>query len=222
MLNDLSVFTRTAIFLQLMPLGLFLGTIPFAGDNRVFVLCFGLGTLLEVGWCVWFVVTIRLMDRRFKKDVAAGSSELLCAGATGQVLGTPVFGRVVRTRRAKRYDAFLVEPGRIAPPADLTVFTAIGDGAPRRVAAMVPATFKLPPGRSAFLLAHPERREVAVLEARATPADLAGAADDPRWKTERLPTDRSVVGGWSMLLAVGVAGVVAGLLVAFGAGVALS
>lgn len=222
MLNDLSVFTRLAIFCQMLPLGLFLGTVPFAGDNRVFALCFGLGAFVEVAWAVWFVVTIRRMDRRFKKDVAAGSSELVGAGATGPVPGTPVFGRVVRTRPAKGYDAYLIEPGRLAPPADLTVFTAIGDGAPRRVAAMVPASFKLPRGQSALLLAHPERREVAVLESRATPDHLAGAAGDPRWKSERLPTDRSVVGGWAIVAAAGLAGGVVGALVALGIGAALS
>lgn len=222
MLNDLSGFTRLSTFFQLAPLGLFVGAMPSLGDGRVFLLCFGLGLLLEVAWCVGFLVAIRRIDARMKKAVAVGSAELVGAGAAGSVAGTPVLGRAVRTRRAKGYDAFLVDPGRIAAPADIVVFTAIGDGAPRRVAALVPATFKLPAGLAALLLAHPEQREVAVLESRATPAQLAGAAADPRWQTEPLPTDRSVVGGWPALVVVGIAGVVAGALVALGIGAALS
>lgn len=218
MLNDLSGFTRLSTFFQLAPLGLFVGAMPSLGDGRVFLLCFGLGLLLEVVWCVGFLVAIRRIDARMKKAVAAGSAELVGGG----VAGKPVLGRVVRTRQARRYDGFLVDPGRIGAPADIVVFTAIGDGPPRRVAALVPATFKLPAGQAALLLAHPEQREVAVLESRATPAQLAGAAADPRWQAEPLPTDRSVVGGWPALALVGIAGAVAGALVALGIGAALS
>lgn len=218
MLNDISGFTRLSTFFQLAPFGLFVGAMPFLSDGTVFLLCFGLGLLLELVWCVGFLVTIRRVDARMKKAVVAGSAELV----DGAVAGKPVLGRVVRTRQARRYDGFLVDAGRIGAPAAIVVFTVIGDGAPRRVAALVPATFKLRSGQAALLLAHPEQREVAVLEERATPEDLAGAANDPRWRTERLPTDRSVVGGWSTLVVAGIAGIVAGGLVALGIGAALS
>lgn len=218
MLNDISGFTRLSTFFQLAPLGLFLGAMPFLGDGRVFLLCFGLGLLLELAWCIGFLITIRRIDARMKNAVTAGSAELIDA----EVAGKPVLGRAVRTRQARRYDGFLVDPGRIAAPADIVVFTVIGDGAPRRVAALVPAAFKVPSGQAALLLAHPERREVAVLESRATSSQLTGAAADPRWKTEPLPSDRSVVGGWRTLVVVGIAGVVAGALVALGIGAALA
>ncbi|MFC4786615.1 hypothetical protein ACT8ZV_19225 [Nocardioides sp. MAHUQ-72] len=47
--------------------------------------------------------------------------------------------------------------------------------------------------------------------AGATPDRIVAIEADPRWRTERLPTDRSVVGGWLPVAGLAVLGMPAGL-----------
>ncbi len=165
----------------------------------------GLETLVVVG----SPLLLGRAERRLAREVVAASAEI----ASGAVAPVPAIGRVVR-RRVVDLPWWL--PGRGAGPgrAALTVLTAVGDGPARRVAALVPADLGLRGvGVPAVLLLHPHRRDVAVLDDRVTGAQLAAVDADPRWRTEALPTDRTVVGGYLALVLAFAAGTAAGTAV---------
>lgn len=61
------------------------------------------------------------------------------------------------------------------------------------------------------MLLDPDEREVALLDDRVMPEDLRRVVADPRWRTERLPTDRTVMGGWAVAALCALAGFAAGL-----------
>ncbi|MDP2772903.1 MAG: hypothetical protein Q8O61_05050 [Nocardioides sp.] len=90
--------------------------------------------------------------------------------------------------------------------------TALADGGARRVGALVPGLVGLEARRAPVaLLLHPHEPEAAVLDTRVTREQLAAIADDPRWRSEKLPTDRSVVGGYLPLVGCAVLGLAVGL-----------
>lgn len=92
------------------------------------------------------------------------------------------------------------------------VLDVVGDGPPRRVAALVPPDFALGARKQFVSLAlHPELPEVAVVDLRADPREVArAAAADTRWGTEKLRSDRMVVGGYLALAAAWLLGLVVG------------
>ncbi|MDO9457107.1 hypothetical protein, partial [Nocardioides sp.] len=61
------------------------------------------------------------------------------------------------------------------------------------------------------LLLHPDRREVAAVDDRVTVERLGAVDADPRWRSERLPSDRTVVGGYLGLLAAVTVGTAVGV-----------
>jgi hypothetical protein len=206
-LNDLARPTR----LLLAGFGLSIGLIlagPIGGtfgDTGFVLLLVGIGLELVV-LCV-FPAVLGRAERRFRRQLAAAGAEI----ARGSAVPVPAIGRVVR-RRPVKLPWWL--PGRGGGMGDsvVVVLTALGDGAPRRVAAVVPADLGLH-GRDvpAQLLLHPQHRDVAVVDDRVTTDRLRAIDADPRWRSERLPTDRTVVGGYLGLLASLVVGTAAGV-----------
>jgi hypothetical protein len=216
-LNDLSRFIRTSAFLQLLGPGFAAGALVGAfvvpldtavGAAELALL--GVALLLIVGWAVWHGVTLRRTERRLWDEVAAGSEELLAAPVGGALPA-----RVVRGRPKRALAAYAMAHGRQPGPAVALAATLVGDGPARRVGLLAPASAVLPPGAALLVVPHPTRREVAVLDDRVTAAEVAASAADPRW-AERLPTDRSVIGGWTVLLACSAAGLVVGAVVGLG------
>jgi hypothetical protein len=178
-----------------LAIGVILGG-PLAGagsGEALATLLVGLG--LEVVVVVVLAVLLGRAERRFRAEVVAASAEI----ASGAVEPVPTIGRLVR-RRVTDLPWWLPGRGRGHGRSALTVLTAVGDGPARRVAALVPADLGLTTrGVPALLLVHPVRRDVAVLDDRVTAERLAQVDADPRWGAERLPTDRSVVGGYLLL-----------------------
>lgn len=206
MLNDIAWPTRLLCFGFGAAIGVMCGGLLVdAGSGASAAMLFvGLGVELVV-ITVWQAVLGRA-DRRLRRSVVTASGEI----ATGAVDAVPAIGRVVR-RRVARLPFWMPGRGAGPGPSALTVLTVVGDGAPRRVAALVPAEMALQmPRTPAALLVHPHRREVAVVEDRITPQQVAEIGADPRWSTERLPTDRTVVGGYPALVAALAVGVAAG------------
>ncbi len=201
MLNDLSRQTRLAVFFQILGPTLMFGSI-FAietGFDAVVIGLLGFGVLVSLGWTVGFVVWNRRVDRRFKQAIARDSEDIV----RGTVEPVPAVGRVVRRRTARLSPAFLFgSPGGLPPPAVVLVMTALTEDGARRVAALVPAQIGLSRKAPVAVRLHPVEREIAVLDPGVTPGQLADIAADPRWRTEKLPTDRQVVGGYSMLVAI--------------------
>lgn len=211
MLNDLSRQTRTMLFLQMLGSGLLFGAV-FAIDGEHWTLTAVLATVglvVTVGWAVGVVVWNRRVDRAFQAMLVRAGDEIV----TGQVTGTPAVGRVHRRRIARRAPAYLVgTPAALPGPSVVLVVTALADDGARRVGALVPALVGLESRKAPVaLLLHPHEREAAVLDDRVTPDRLAAVGADPRWRTESLPTDRTVVGGYLAAAGCGVLGLVAGL-----------
>jgi hypothetical protein len=205
-LNDLARPTRMLVGGFGLVLGLILGgpiglaTLD-ASPGWSSALLFG-GLVLELVVITAFPLYFSRADRRLRERMVAATGEI----ARGEVEPVPAVARVVRRRTA---DLPWWVPGR-GPgpgPSALTVLTALGDGAPRRVAALVPDDLGLH-GKDvpAVLLLHPTDPEVAVLDDRVTHERLVEVDADPRWRTERLPSDRTVVGGYTALLAALAAG----------------
>lgn len=187
-------------------IGLILGGPIADAGNDAALATLAAGILVEL--LVLGVVTVAIgrADTRFKAEVVAAGAEI----ASGAVDPLPAIGRFVRRRTA---DLPWWMPGRGGGTgrAALTVFTAVGDGPARRVAALVPADLGLVTrGVPAVLLVHPEHRDVAVLDDRVTAQRLTQVDGDPRWAAERLPSDRTVVGGYLPLLAALLLGGVVG------------
>lgn len=202
MLNDIAWPTRLLLAGFGVSIGLMLaGPVVGASSGVGFALLFvGLG--LEVVVLVVFPVALGRAERRFRREVVAGTAEI----AQGSVAPVPAVARVVR-RRLVRLPWWLPGRGAGSGPAALLVLTVVGDGPPRRVAAVVPADLGLHGrGVPAEVLVHPTRRDVAVVDDRVTRERLTAVDADPRWRTERLPSDRTVVGGYLGLLAALVVG----------------
>jgi hypothetical protein len=169
----------------------------------VFLAVEGLALLVIIGVMVATIVFSTRGEARLRDHVANGSTAIV----TGQAAVQLTAGRLVRTRPAPGRPAFgLATPWPIGVPASIAVFTALPpEGPARRVAALIPASFGLRKGQSAVLGLHPGDAEVAVLDDRVSQEQLAHAAADPRWTSERLPTDASVVGGWLSVIAISLA-----------------
>jgi hypothetical protein len=218
-LNDMSSLARTSILLQMLAPGFAAGAlvgsllVPLdAGIDREVLVLLGVAFLLIPSWAVWHVVTMRRHERRLWDDVVAGSQELV----DGAVVATPLPARVLRGRAKVGLPAFGLAGGQLPVAAVGMVATVVGDGPARRVGLLVPAQAVLPPAAPLLLAVHPDRPEVAVLEDRVTREDVAATTTDPRWD-QPLPTDRSVIGGWSALVGLAVVGLLAGAALGWGA-----
>lgn len=211
MLNDLARQTRTMLFLQMLGPAVMVGSFfGISGEHwGVVITLFCLGLLTTVGWGVGVLVWTRRTDRAFKATLARAGEELV----TGRVTGVPAAGRVARRRIAAKHPSYLATtPQPIPAPSVILVVTALAADGPRRVAALVPATIGLESRKAPVaVLLHPHEREAAVLDDRVTPEQLAAIDADPRWGSEDLPTDRTVVGGYLPVLVAALLGVAAGL-----------
>lgn len=206
MLNDLSTFTRRSLLAQMAGPGFAAGgmvgvaVLPLDPDvDRDVLAILGIALVLIIGWAVGHVVALRRLERRLWDEVEAGSEELLARSPGG-----PLAARVVRGR-AKHRPAFTLATGRSSGPTVALAATVVGDGAPRRVGLLAPAGAGLRPGAPLLVAVHPERREVAVLEDRVTADEVARGAADERWRGP-LPSDRTVIGGWSPLVGLALLG----------------
>ncbi len=216
LLNDLSGFTRTVVVCQTVPAGLFVGLILSAIRRPrahpvpapAFVVVVLLLLVLYIGGTVWLVIWTRRTSSELNGRLQAGAAQLVADPRRAAIAPA----RVLRSRRVRGVvPAVLGAPTPAQGDPSAMVFTVLApDGPPRRVAALVPEALlpHLSAGGPAVLGLHPDDAEVAVLDTRVDAGRLAVAAADPRWRTERLPTDRSVVGGWLPLAAIASAGFV--------------
>ncbi|WP_067440481.1 hypothetical protein [Nocardioides jensenii] len=217
MLNDLSGYTRAVIFGQIFPFGLLIGsslgmlhvhTVPEL-TRALWIVGFALAFV--VAWGVTVVVWSRRVAARLHDELDSGSRAIVDGRATAAV----VPARVIRQRKWTKHRPWGLGAGEHQSGlAHSTAFTVLPpDGPPRRVAALSPVALRS--GAPAWLALHPTLPEVGVLDLRATNDDVAAAAADPRWRSEKLPTDRTVVGGYAMLVVAGVGGGVTGALIAY-------
>lgn len=208
-LQDMRGFVRWMIFWQLFGPGVALGALSVSAvvDVRIgsMLAVAAAGVLLIVGWSAGTIVRMRRMDTALRERVERGGSEIL----SGTVTSVPAPARVLRQRAAPRSTPQLLG-AQATGAADVAVLTALLPDGPRRLAAAVPRSAGLRPGRTVVVAVHPVESDVAVLDARVTAADLASVEADPRWATEKLPTDASVAGGWAVLPVWGLAGLVLG------------
>lgn len=214
----MSTFARTSILLQMLAPGFVAGglvgamTAPLdAGIGRDELVLIGVAVLGIPAWAVWHVVTLRRAERRFWAEVVEGSQEVV----DGSVVPTPLPARVVRSRARAALPSFGLSGGRLPYAAVGLAATVVGDGPPRRVGLLVPAGALLPPDAPLLVAVHPDRPEVAVLEDRVGPEDVAATVGDPRW-AQPLPTDSGVIGGWGALIALAVLGLLAGAALGYG------
>jgi hypothetical protein len=168
-----------------------------------------------VGWIATMVCqivwTLRTNGRVLQQAVVA-SSEIVA----GRVQPVRVPGRVVRTRPGRRRPAY-VDSGQLPPghPSRSLLANVLTDAGPRRALALVPAELPLTArDRPVALLLHPTSPGLAVLDTSIDPAALAAGDADPRWSTERLPTEGSIAGGWTAAVACALLGVAVGVLAA--------
>ncbi|MEO9324707.1 hypothetical protein ABFT23_14530 [Nocardioides sp. C4-1] len=206
MLNDIALPTRLLVAGFGAAIGIILGGVLVEASSGAALAMLVIGLGVEVAVLVAFPVVLRRGEQQFNEVVVAATHDI----ASGAVTPVPALGRVVR-RRAVRLPWWLPGRGGGDDEPMMTVLTAVGDGEPRRVAAVVPADLGLE-GRDvpALLMVHPQHRDVAVVDDRVTPDLLAEVDGDPRWTTEALPTDRSVVGGYLPLLAAALVGAALG------------
>lgn len=193
-LNDIATQTRLSVATQLVGAGLIIGGIDVAVDHLGLGLVLMLaGLLVTLVWTVVVTTWARRSQRRLVERLDRGTHEVV----EGRVAADQVPARVVRRR------------GGVA------VVTVLAPGRVHRRALLVPPDAPaLVRGTPVLVGLHPSLGEVAVL-VRATTAEQVAAADaDPRWREERVPRDRDVMGGWG---AVALAG-----LVGFGVGLGLA
>lgn len=210
-LNDLARQTRTMLFLQMLGSGLMLGAL-FAIAEEHFTLAIVLalvGLAVTLGWAVGVIVWSRRGDRAFRAMLVRAGEEVV----TGKVTAIPAVGRVHRRRIARREPSYLADTAHPLPaPSVVLVVTVLAEGGARRVGALVPAMLGLEARKAPVaVLLHPHEREAAVLDNRVTPTQVAAIGQDPRWETERLPTDRTVVGGYLPVVGCALAGLGVGL-----------
>jgi hypothetical protein len=209
-LNDLARPVRLLMAGFGVSIGLMLaGPVAGADSGTAFGLLF-LGLGVEIALLFVFPPVLSLAERRLRRTLERASHEIVAGAVTpGHAVGLVVRRRVNRTT-----PWFLPGRGSGPAPTAVTVITALPDdgGPPRRVAAAVPVDLgALGRGTPAALLLHPTEREVAVLDDRVDPRRLHEIAADPRWREQRLPTDRTVVGGYLALVGALVLGGVVGL-----------
>ncbi|MEP1122930.1 MAG: hypothetical protein ABJH68_03450 [Ilumatobacter sp.] len=208
MLNDLSSVTRRLVVAQSMAIGMFLGLVLVLDADTAPEVTIGvmLTALLVFLACSFgFAAWSRRAQSRLITDVEVASRSIV----RGEVDPVGVAGRTVRSRKAGSADGFLASRSDpLGDGASIVVATALAVDGPRRVAFLAPTSIasNLKTAPVALKL-HPAEREVAVLDDLVHRDQLAAIAADPRWTSEELPTDRSVVGGWlplvgSMLLGV--------------------
>ncbi len=206
MLNDLARPARLLVAAFGAAVGVMVSGVVAGAATGAASAALVVGLVLELAVLIGFAVPAARTEQRLRQDVVEGTGEI----ASGAVDPVPALGRVVR-RRVVDLPSWSPGRGTVAGRSGLTVLTAVGDGEPRRVAALVPVALGVvSAGVPAVLLLHPTRREVAVLDDRVTAAGLAAVDGDPRWRTERLPTDRSVVGGVVAMLVASFVGTAAG------------
>ncbi|KRF17977.1 hypothetical protein ASG90_06565 [Nocardioides sp. Soil797] len=208
MLNDLATFTRLSLLFQVLPIGMLIGGSSMAMKTSAlsaFLVVMVLVVVALTAWAISVVVWTRTAARRFHHDVERGSAEIVEQGLAADI----VPARMVRSRVGRHLRPWAL--GDVAPPTGTwsVTFTALPPGEPaRRVGALVP--LPLPKGAPVLLALHPSLREVGVIDLRATREQVSLAGQDPRWHSEPLPTDRTVVGGWLALLGSAVLGLLAG------------
>lgn len=204
-------FVRWMLFWQLLGPGVAIGATAVSAFTSVrigaMLAVVGVGLVLMLGWTVGTVVRMRRMDAALHDRLARGGSEIL----SGAVTSLPAPARLVRHRPAPRSAPQLLG-GQAEGPSDVVVLTTLLPDGPRRLGALVPRAAGLRRGRSVVVAVHPAEPDVAVLDARVTPTDLAAVDADPRWTTEKLPTDSSVTGGWAALALWALGGLVIGVV----------
>ncbi len=211
MLNDIAWPTRIAMAAMGVAMSLMAGgpLLDSDLDSSVFAVLAGSGALLLILVLVSTVVLPSLADRSFRSALSDGIEEI----AVGEVAPVAVPARVVRRSLDRHRSSFMPGSGHAPGPSVVLVLAVLPpDSAPRRVAALVPAQLGLRLRRApAVVLLHPERPEVAVVDDRVSAEQLAAVSADLRWGTERLPTDRRVVGGYLALVASVIVGAAIGL-----------
>ena len=211
MLNDLARQTRIMLFTQMLGPALMFGAVlAINGEHwAVALTLLTLGAVAKLGWGIGVAVWNRRADRRFRSMLEHAGADLV----SGRVAGLPAVGTVVRRKLARRSPSFMVGiAGPIEGPSAVLAITVLADTGARRVAALVPAMLALHARKAPVaVLLHPDEPEVAVLDPRVSQQQLTAIAEDPRWDTEPLPTDRSVIGGWLPALGCAALGIVVGV-----------
>lgn len=215
--NDLSRFMRTYVGSLAAAAGVVVGVSTAATregsdiDHPVVLAALAGGAVLawmatSVAWVSW----LRSADRDLKARLAEGSREI----TTRAVHAVALPGRAVHHRTDKRSSSWVASsPDPLAAPA-LTLAVTVLTDPPRRVVAQVPPRPDgYPRDTSLRVLVHPAHDDVAVLDDRAGAEELAALGADPRWASEPLPTDATVLGGYPRLAAVAAGAFVVGLAV---------
>ncbi len=209
-LNDLSRPTRRMVFVQAGGGALMLGSVMLVDDSLLaFLGCLAVGAGAMLGTPIWLMVWSRRRNGRFLDRTEAGSAEIV----SGRVVPLRASGRTVRSRVEVGRTAY-VDSGALPPhhPSRALVATVLTPDGPRRAMALVPAELHLTAGGTPIaVLLHPHDHDVAVLDTATDAAALAAGDTDPRWTTCRIPSDRTVVGGWSLAALSAALGVVAAL-----------
>lgn len=138
----------------------------------------------------WSTYISYLNEARF------GTAELL-AGIVPA--GPTVPGRVVRIAVLKDAVPFGVLGVSAHPiPYQAMMEVLPPDGPPRRVSVFAPAgPGELVSGAAHAVALHPTRPDIGILDGRLSQHEQRAFAQDPRWSTAELPTDRSYQGGRS-------------------------
>lgn len=129
MLNDLSLQTRLALFVQMLGPGLMLGSIFAIGDEayQVVGILLGLGAAVTIGGAVAFSFWTYRSNRVLLDLLSQRSAEMV----HGAVVGVPAIGRVRRRRIARRSPAFLASQASALPaPAVVLVVTVLARAEP--------------------------------------------------------------------------------------------
>jgi hypothetical protein len=207
MLNSLASPLRAFAAVAGASMGLIVGDVVVGAYTAGWLFA---GILLGAAALVCLVWFLGRADKRFRSTLRRGSSEIVHR----QVDAAGTAGRVRRQRVAPGADGFVLSgSGPIAERTSLVVVTALVAGPARRVACAVPTTkASLKNGQFVRVAVHPMLPEVAVLDDLATDAELRTIAEHPRWRTERLPSDLTVVGGLVTLIVYAAAGAGLGVL----------
>lgn len=219
MLNDISRFTRLSTLFQILPIGFVLGLalvpawVGLDGFVPIALVTVILAAVALIGWGTAYLTFLLRTDRRVLDGLQTATEEI-CSGAVAP--GTSVPARVVRTRRNKRHrlTAVLGLTQGLVQAQTVAVMTVLPPGAPaRRVGVLAPAdaSSALSKASTHAVALHPTQVEAGVLDARVTGPQRDALAADPRWRTEPLPTDRTVVGGYLPLVGMALIGMVVGV-----------
>lgn len=147
-------------------------------------------------------------NRRMLTELATLSGSYAASGAEGEFAPA----RVVRSRAAARFAGFLAgHRTPVEPTARIVVLDALSAAGPRRVLALVPASWHPYVQNRAFAAVRliGPHTDAAVLDGRIDAAALGQIAADPRWNG-RIPGDPvgrqlAVIGGAALVgLAIGI------------------